>query len=98
VGSAIIMERGAPWGNRMVGLTDEAQNVIPINPTTMQPDPNSGKIIYPKHVMQSLREYMGVADHSLAQPFKFNNAESFNFFNADVSTPQGIDPRNLVRV
>ncbi len=98
VGSAIIMERDASWGNRMVGLTDEAQNIIPINPATMQPDANSGKVIYPKHVMQSFREYMGVADHSLAQPFKFNNDESFNFFNADVSTPQGVDPRNLVRV
>jgi len=98
IGSAIVMERDAPWGNRMVGLTDEAQNVIPINPTTMQPDTNNGKIIYPKHVMQSLREYMGVAEHSLTTPFQFNNAESFNFFNADVSTPQGRDPRNLVRV
>jgi len=97
VGSAIIMERGASWGNRMVGLTDEAQNIIPINPITMQPDADSGKIIYPKHVMQSLREYMSVADHVLAQPFQFNNDESFNFFDANVSTPQGIDPRNLVR-
>jgi len=98
VGSAIIMERDASWGNRVVGLTDEGQNIIPINPTTMQPDANNGKIIYPKHVMQSLREYMGIADSSIAQPFKFNNEESFNFFDANISTPQGVDPRNLVRV
>jgi len=98
IGSAIIMERGASWGNRMVGLTDQEQNIIPINPITMQADANSGKIIYPKHIMQSLREYMGVADHSVAQPFKFNNDESFSFFDANVSTPQGSDPRNLVRI
>jgi uncharacterized protein (DUF1501 family) len=98
VGSAIIMERGASWGNRMVGLTDEAQNIIPINPNTMQPDANNGKVIYPKHVMQSLREYMGVDNSSLASPFKFNNEESFGFFDANVSTPQGKDPSNLTRV
>jgi len=98
VGSAIIMERDASWGNRMVGRTDEAQNIIPINPVTMQPDADNGNIIYPKHVMQSLREYMNVADHVIAQPFQFNNDESFNFFDANVATPQGLDPRNLVRV
>jgi hypothetical protein len=97
IGSAMIMERGAAWGNRMVGLTDQAQNVIPINPTTMQADPEKGSIIYPKHVMQSLRNYMGIDDSGLASPFKFNNSESFDFFNADVATPQMADVRNLVR-
>jgi hypothetical protein len=98
VGSAIIMEHGASWGNRMVGLTDEAQNIIPINPNTMQPDANNGKVIYPKHVMQSLREYMGIANHNIATPFQFNNDESFSFFDANVATPQGKDPSNLSRV
>jgi hypothetical protein len=98
VGSAIIMERNAPWGNRMVGLTDEGQNVVPINPQTLQPQANGGSVIYPKHVMQSLREYMGVADHPLASPFAFNNEESFAFFSTVAGTPQNADPRNSVRI
>jgi hypothetical protein len=98
VGSAIIMERDAPWGNRTVGLTDEAQNVVPINPLTLQPQENGGSIIYPKHVMQALREYMGVSDHILTSPFAFNNEHKFDFFNSSLSTPQNSDPRNSIRI
>ncbi|MFQ3236122.1 MAG: hypothetical protein ACI9C4_001691 [Paraglaciecola sp.] len=98
VGSAIIMERDAPWGNRTVGLTDQEQNVIPINPATLQPQESGGSIIYPKHVMQSLREYMGIADNPLVSPFAFNNGESFDFFSATKSTPQAKDVRNSIRV
>jgi hypothetical protein len=98
VGSAIIMEKDAPWGNRTVGLTDEAQNVIPINPLTLQPQENGGSVIYPKHVMQSLRDYMGISDNPLVTPFLFNNEESFDFFSTSKSTPQNADPRNSVRV
>jgi hypothetical protein len=98
VGSAIVMERNAPWGNRVVGLTDEGQNVVPINPITLQPQANGGSIIYPKHVMQALRDYMGVSNHSLTSPFAFNNDESFSFFSASGSTPQNSDPRNSIRI
>lgn len=98
VGSAIIMERNAPWGNRTVGLTDQEQNVIPINPLTLQPQENGGSIIYPKHVMQSLRDYMGIGNNPLVTPFTFNNDETFDFFSATKATPQGQDVRNSVRV
>jgi hypothetical protein len=98
VGSAIIMERDAPWGNRVVGLTDEGQNVVPINPLTLQPQQNGGSIIYPKHVMQALREYMGISNSPLLNPFPFNNSENFAFFNPSVSTPQNADPRNSIRI
>jgi len=97
VGSAIIMEKDAAWGNRMVGLTDGAQNIIKINPSTLQPDEANGKVIYPKHVMQSLREYVGIDNHAITQPFAFNNSESFDFFSTDKSTPQESDVRNLIR-
>ena len=98
IGSAIIMERDAPWGNRTVGLTDQEQNVIPINPLTLQPQENGGSIIYPKHVMQSLRDYMGISDNPLASPFAFNNDETFDFFSTSKNTPQAKDVRNSVRV
>lgn len=89
ISSAMVMERGAPWGNRMVGATDGGHNVMAIDPLSLQPDSsNNGKIIYPKHVMQSLREYLGVADQAVAAPFQFNNGENFDFFNAAKSTPQ----------
>lgn len=98
VGSAIVMERNAPWGNRMVGATDEGQNIIPINPITLQPQTNGGSVIYPKHVMQSLRGYMGISDNPLVSPFAFNNEEAFDFFSSTKSTPQSVDPRNTIRV
>jgi hypothetical protein len=98
IGSAIIMERDAPWGNRTVGLTDQEQNVIPINPITLQPQENGGSIIYPKHVMQSLRDYMGISDNPLVSPFAFNNDETFDFFSTSKSTPQVKDLRNSLRI
>ncbi len=97
IGSTIFMQKNAPWGNRVVGVTDEGHNAIKLNPTTLQPDVN-GTLIYPKHVMRAMRQLTGIIDHPLAQRFPLNNLETFDFFNPAIQTPQGSgDPRNTLR-
>ncbi|MEP5763751.1 MAG: DUF1501 domain-containing protein [Halieaceae bacterium] len=87
VGSVIVMEKNAAWGDRVVGSTDNIQNARKINPGTLQRD-ESGTIIYPKHVRKALRGYLGLADDLRFAPFAFNNTEDFSFFNSSNVTTQ----------
>jgi hypothetical protein len=98
IGSVIIMEKNAPWGNRVVGITDEGHNALPLNPDTLQRD-DSGTVIYPRHIHLALREYLGLAGHPALEAFPFNNTELFDFFNPGLQTAgRGSDPRNSVRI
>lgn len=98
VGSMIIMEKNTSWGNRMVGATDGGLFNKKINPNTLEVDEANGSSIYPKHVMDSFRGYLGLNEMTETTLFPFNNSESFDFFNANKSTPQMSDPRNTVRI
>ena len=86
IGSVIVMERNAPWGNRVVGLTDEGHNAFRIDPGTLQRDDRNGTVIYPKHVHKALRRYLGIENHANQNGFPFNNTEDFDFFNPSLST------------
>ena len=98
IGSAIVMERNAAWGNRVVGLTDEGHNALSINPSTLQRDDVNGTIIYPKHLHLAMRRYLGITDHAFTQTFPFNNTEEFDFFNPGLMTAGRLsDPRNTLR-
>lgn len=79
VTSLIVMERGQSWTNRTVGLTDEGHFTVPINGTTFEADQN-GSIIYPKDVMQSLRDYLGISQHQNAVQFAFDTPANYPFF------------------
>lgn len=81
IGSFVIMERGASWGNRAVGLTDEGHNAYRINPDTLERDDNNGTIIYPKHVHKALRRYLGLENTSVDTDFQFSATEDFSFFD-----------------
>ena len=81
IGSAIIMEQGAAWGNRTVGATDEGQNALSINPATLEVDSDAGTIIYPRHVHKALRTHLGMDSSVLPTPYPFNNTEDIDFFN-----------------
>lgn len=70
IGSAIVMERNASWGNRVVGSTDEGQNANELN----------GTLIYPRHLHKALRDYLGIGLSPLASPFPFDNTEDLPFF------------------
>ena len=79
--SVIVMEKDASWGNTVIGKTDEGHNALKINPASFEQDEQNGTIIYPKHVMASIRDYLGISETTLSQPFSFNNTESFDFFS-----------------
>ena len=80
IGSYVIMEKGQPWTNRVVGETDDLHFAQRVNPTTLERDDANGTIIYPKHVHKALRRYLGIANAPGAQRFPFNNTEDFTFF------------------
>jgi len=79
IGSTIVMRKGAPWGNRVIGQTDEAQNAIKLSPITFEPDEN-GSFIYPQHVHQSLRTLLGLNDTAVNASLAFINLDNFDFF------------------
>jgi len=80
IGSVMVMEKNAAWGNQVVGATDGAQNALQINPSTLMQDNSSGTIIYPKHVHKALRNYFGINNSAASQLFPLSNTETFNFF------------------
>jgi len=86
IGSAIMIKRGASWGNRVVGATDATHAALNINPTTLKVDSSSAGIrIEPKHLQQAMRELGGVSQSSIAQAFPLN-AENIDFFNSSLQT------------
>jgi len=86
IGSFIVMERGAAWGNRTVGVTDEGHNAHYINPASLQRDDAGGTIIYPKHVHKALRRHLGMEGSLVESGFQFTSAEDFDFFNPTLTT------------
>lgn len=85
VGSYMIMERGATWGDRVVGLSDELHFAQPINPATLKAD-RSGVIPTPAHVHQSIRAYLGLTDFAEEQGMGLNGVESLPLFDPFLSS------------
>jgi hypothetical protein len=81
IGSVIVMEKSARWGNRVVGLTDEGHHAFRINPNSLERDDWNGTILYPKHVHKALRRHLGLEDTTVERGFAFANTENFNFFS-----------------
>ena len=52
-------------GNRVIGATDEGVHALPMNPETLELDPN-GVHITPAHVHASLRQRFGVSENNLS--------------------------------
>ena len=86
IASAILIQQGASWGNRVVGATNEVHQALNINPSTLQIDSSSSGIrLEPKHLQQAVREIAGIDQSSISQMFPLN-AESVNFFNSSIQT------------
>ncbi len=80
IGSAIFMQQGAPWGNRVVGVTDGGHNALPINPLTLAVDTSSsGVVIQPKHIHQGMRQLAGIDTSDVAERFDLD-AETLELF------------------
>jgi hypothetical protein len=56
-------------GNRLIGATDEKQQLVPIDPQTLKLDPVGGIRVRPEHIHQSLREFACIENHPLSQRF-----------------------------
>ena len=56
-------------GNRLLGATDEKQQLVPIDPHTLKLDPVGGIRVRPEHIHQSLREFASIENHPLSQRF-----------------------------
>ncbi len=85
IGSTIVMEQGARWGNRVVGLTDGGHNALRINPQTLKEDRN-GIFVFPEHIHQALRGRLGLTGFSARQGLTLNNVEDLDLFNTSLST------------
>lgn len=79
IGSAVFMARNAPWGNRVIGETDELQNAYNISPTTLLRDDAEGRHIYPGDLQRTLRVLAGVDQHESALRFPINTGEYMDF-------------------
>lgn len=79
-GSYIIMEKGANYTNRVVTGTDEVQDVLKVDPVTLEPS-GFGTKIETSHVHDALRDYLGIASSPITKLFPFNKTEKFDFFS-----------------
>jgi hypothetical protein len=81
----MVMERGAAWGDRVVGLSDELHFAQPINPATLKYD-RWGVIPTPAHVHQSIRDYLGLTDFAEERSLGLDGVESLPLFDPFVSS------------
>ncbi len=56
-------------GNRVMGATDEKQQLVPVSPQTLELDKVSGIRVRPEHIHFALREFAQVQDHPFSQRF-----------------------------
>jgi hypothetical protein len=78
VGSAILMKKGVPWTNRVVGLSDEGHDALGVDADT--PDTAGTAQITCAHVQDALRRACGIADHQITRQFPLD-ATFVNFFD-----------------
>ena len=63
IGSYMVMEQGATWGDRMVGLTDELHFAKAIDAEALKEDPK-GVLMKPSHVHKALQQYLGLDQYA----------------------------------
>jgi uncharacterized protein (DUF1501 family) len=61
IGSYMLMEQGARWGNRVVGASDELHFARKINPSSLQIT-DDGITLTPAHVHRAVQKYLGIDD------------------------------------
>ena len=88
IGSYIIMEKNPDWGGRVVGLTDDLHNTLPINPITLQLDSNNGILIHPGHIHKALRRYLECYEFANTAGFELSSFEDLDIFDPMKQTAQ----------
>jgi len=80
IGSAMFMQKGASWGNRVIGVTDEGHNAINVNPATLTVDDVNGRRIYPGDIQRAMRVAAGIDSHANTLAFPINTGDYMDFF------------------
>lgn len=80
IGSYMVMEQGAPWGDRVVGLTDELHFAKAINAETLKDDPR-GVLMTPSHVHRALQAYLGLDLYAADMGFGLSDIENLPLFD-----------------
>ena len=68
IGSIMFLGPGIS-GNRVIGATDEKQQLVPIHSGSLTIDNISGIRVRPEHIHLALREFAGVQDHAYSKRF-----------------------------
>ncbi len=68
IGSIMFLGKGIT-GNCVLGATDAQQNLIPVNPQTLNLDRETGIRVRPEHLHLALRQLSGIQDHAFSQQF-----------------------------
>ena len=77
----MIMEKNAGYTNRVVGQTDEIQNAMRINPSSLGVDNFEGIYLNTAHIQLALREYLGLSSSSFTKKYPLSGIESINIFS-----------------
>ena len=85
IGSYMVMEQGAQWGDRVVGLTDELHFAKAINAETLKEDPK-GVLMTPSHVHKALQAYLELDLYAADMGFGLSDVESLPLFDPFVAS------------
>ena len=81
INSFVVMEENQSWTDRVVAATDELHFARPVDPATLEPDPD-GTIIYPNQIHKALRRHLGLEDSLGARFYPFRGVPDMAFFEA----------------
>ena len=84
IGSYMIMEQGASWGNRVVGRTDELHFSKTIDPLTLGPS-DRGVTMTPTHIHKAVRGYLGIEEFAIDLGFDLSATPSLPLFDPFIS-------------
>jgi len=68
IGSIQFLGKGIT-GNRVIGATDEKQQLIPIDPKSLALDKEKGIRVRPEHIHLALRQFAGIEQHPFSKQF-----------------------------
>jgi hypothetical protein len=85
IGSYMLMEQGARWGNRVVGASDELHFARKINPNSLDVSDN-GIIITPAHIHRAVQQYLGLDDFATQNGVGIRNVEDIPLFSSSLQT------------
>lgn len=74
IGSIMCLGPGIT-GNRVIGATDEKQQLIPVDSQSLAIDREKGIRVRPEHIHQALREFADIQDHAFSRQFPLGVSE-----------------------